>query len=211
MKMTEKGLPITGTSSKLYDWYNNLGGFGEAFRRRIVDEALLKPGDRVLDCGCGTGTLAVVAKRIVGPGGRVEGIDLSKDQLKIATKKAIAEGLDIEFQEGSIDELPFRDNEFDAVFSTLMLHHVPEEVKKGAFREMRRVLKPGGKIVIADFGPPAHAWGWIVLSPLVLILYAMPASRFNMQGRLPDAMTDAGLRVTGRKVMKELVHVIKAE
>ena len=211
MKMTEKGLPITGTSSKLYDWYNNLGGFSEAFRRRIVDEAPPKPGDSVLDCGCGTGTLAVVAKRIVGPGGRVEGIDLSKDQLKIATKKAIAEGLDIEFQEGSIDELPFRDNEFDAVFSTLMLHHVPEEVKKGAFREMRRVLKPGGKIVIADFGPPAHAWGWIVLSPLILILCAIPASRFNLQNRLPDAMTESGLRVTDRKVMKELVHVIKAE
>ena len=211
MKMTEKGIPITGTSSKLYDWYNNLGGFGEAFRRRIVDEVPLKPGESVLDCGCGTGTLAVVARRIVGPDGKVEGVDLSRDQLDIATKKAAAESLDIGFHEGSIDELPFRDNEFDAIFSTLMLHHVPEEVKRGAFREMRRVLKPGGKIVIADFGPPAHAWGWIVLSPLILILYAMPASRFNMQDRLSDAMADAGLSVTDRKVMKELVHVIKAE
>jgi ubiquinone/menaquinone biosynthesis C-methylase UbiE len=211
MKMTEKGIPITGTSSRLYDWYNNLGGFGETFRRRIVDEASLKPGESVLDCGCGTGTLAVIAKRNVGPAGRVSGIDLSKDQLVVATKKAVGEGLDIDFQEGSIDELPFRDNEFDAIFSTLMLHHVPEEVKRGAFREMRRVLRPGGRIVIADFGRPAHAWGWIVLSPLVLILYAVPPSRFNMQDRLPGAMTDAGLHVTDRKVIKELIHVIKAE
>jgi len=211
MKTTSKGIPISGVGSKLYDWYNNLGGFGERFRGRIVDEASLKPGDSVLDCGCGTGTLAVVAKRLVGPNGRVEGIDISRDQLAIARKKAEAEGLDIGFQEASVDDLPFSDDSFDAIFSTLMLHHVPEEVKRGAFREMRRVLRPGGQAVIADFGPPAHAWGWIAFSPILLACFAVRNSRFNLQGRLPEAMAEEGLRITGRKVLKEVVQVIRAE
>ncbi len=211
MKATDKGIPISGMGSKFYDFGNNLGGFGEKFRVRIIDEAFLKPGDSVLDCGCGTGTLTVAAKRVVGTSGRVEGIDISTDQLEIARKNSRAAGLDIEFHEGSVDELPFPENSFDAIFSTLMLHHVPEDVKRGAFHEMRRILKPGGRVVIADFGPPAHWWGWIVFSPMILALYATPSSRINMKGRLPELMTESGLSVTGRKVMKEFVHVIKAE
>jgi demethylmenaquinone methyltransferase/2-methoxy-6-polyprenyl-1,4-benzoquinol methylase/phosphoethanolamine N-methyltransferase len=210
MEGKSKGLPISGLSSKLYDACNRLGGFGEAFRKRIVDEASLKPGENVLDCGCGTGTLAIVAKRQVGPKGHVHGIDISCDQLDIARKKTRQESLDIEFYEGSIDELPFPDKSIDAIFSTLMLHHVPREVKIGAFREMHRVLKPSGRIVIADFGPPKHAWGWVLFSPIMLMLLLAGSTHDNVLNRLPDLMSDAGLRVTEQKIMKEAVHVIKA-
>ena len=211
MNATSKGMPISGVFSRFYDRYVKLGGFGEAFRKQIVDEAAISPGENVLDCGCGTGSLAITARRAVGPEGRVEGIDISKDQLGRAREKARAEKLDIVFHEGSIDELPFPDDEFDVIFSTLMLHHVPAEAKRRAFREMRRVLRPGGRVVIADFGPPAHVWGWIVFSPLVLMFLASSSTRFNMQNRLPEAMSEAGLRVTDHRVIKEVVHLIKAE
>ncbi len=211
MKTHEKGRPITGVFAKFYDRCSNWGGFGEAFRERIVDAASLKPGESVLDCGCGTGTLAVVAKRRVGPEGSVQGIDLSRDQLEVAEENARSEGLEIEFQEGSIDELPFREDSFDAIFSTLMLHHVPRGVKEAAFREMKRVLRPGGRIVIVDFGPPKHSWAWAPLAPFILILMAFKESRDNLFNRLPGMMSDAGLRITEHRMVKAATHLIVAE
>jgi len=211
MKTESKGMPITGVFSKLYDRYNTLGGFGQAFRQQIVDEVSLKHGESALDCGCGTGTLAIIVKREVGPGGDVHGIDLSADQLAIARRKIQKEGLDIGLHEGSIDELPFPDESFDAIFSTLMLHHVPETVKRSAFREMHRVLKPGGRIVVVDFGPPKHTWGWIVFAPLLVMFLATPSTRDNLFNRLPEMMSDAGLHITEHKIIKEVAHVIKAD
>ena len=211
MKTESKGIPITGISSKLYDRYNKWGGYGESFRKQVIDEASLKPGESVLDCGCGTGTLAVIAKRQIGAEGKVTGIDLSPDQLAIARKKAQKENLDIEFHEGSIDELPFPDASFDAIFSTLMIHHVPPHVKTAAFREMRRVLKPNGRIVIADFGPPKHWWGWIVLAPLILSFLVVRNTRDNLFNRVPEMMSAAGLKVTEHRVIKEVAHLIKAQ
>ncbi len=210
MKTESKGIPITGISSKLYDRYNKWGGYGEAFRKQIVDEASLKPGETVLDCGCGTGTLAVIAKRQVGTEGTVKGIDLSPDQLAIAREKAEKENLDIEFLEGSVDELPFPDASFDAIFSTLMIHHLPATVKQGAFREMRRVLKPGGRIVIVDFGPPKHVWGWVVFAPFVLMFLLVKSTRDNLFNRLPEMMSAAGLRIMDHRTIKEVAHLIRA-
>lgn len=210
MNTESKGIPIKGLFSKFYDRYNKWGGYGEAFRKQIVDEASLKPGESVLDCGCGTGTLAVIAKHLVGAEGRVQGIDLSRDQLEIARKKAQREGLDIEFDEGSVDELPFPDASFDAIFSTLMLHHLPATVKDGTFREMRRVLKPGGRIVIADFGPPRHVWGWVVFAPFIVMFLLIRSTRDNLFNRLPQMMSAAGLRITDHRTIKEVAHLIKA-
>lgn len=210
MKAQTKGIPVSGLFSMFYDQYNKLGGMGEAFRRQIVDVAELKKCESVLDCGCGTGTLAIIAKRHVGPEGRVCGVDLSKDQLKRARSKAQKEGLAIEFHEGSIDELPFSDKSFDAIFSTLMLHHVPETVKRSAFRQMRRVLKPNGRIVVADFGPPAHFWGWIGFSPLMLMFLATSSTRDNLFNRLPSLMSESGLEIVNQRVVKEVLHLIQA-
>jgi ubiquinone/menaquinone biosynthesis C-methylase UbiE len=127
-----------------------------AFRKRVVELASLKPGESVLDVGCGTGTLAIAAKRCVGPQGRVSGIDPSPEMIQRARKKARKSGIEIIFENAAAEKLPFPDAAFDCVLSTVMLHHLPEEARRKCLSEIRRVLKPGGRLLAVDFGGPAE-------------------------------------------------------
>jgi len=129
-----------------------LRGREEEFRERIIDLARLKPGESVLDVGCGTGTLAIAAKRRVGPTAAVAGIDASPGMIAQASRKARKAGLDIVFKIESVEALPFPDAQFDVVLSTLMLHHLPPKLRERGIREMRRVLKAGGRVLVVDFG-----------------------------------------------------------
>lgn len=114
--------------------------------------ARLEPGESVLDIGCGTGSLAIAAKRRVGPSGTAQGIDASPEMIARARRKASKAGVDVTFTDGVVEALPFPDGQFDAVLSTLMLHHLPREARQQCAREMRRVLKPGGRVLAVDFG-----------------------------------------------------------
>src|SRR5262245_19997030 len=122
-------------------------------RQKVLDQAQLSSGQSVLDVGCGTGSLAIEAAARVGPTGRVTGIDPAPRQIGRAQSKARRSGLDIEFRFGVIEQLPFADGSFDAVTSTLMLHHLPDELERRGVVEMHRVLKQGGRLVVADFEP----------------------------------------------------------
>jgi len=127
-------------------------GRERAFREKLIDLARLKPGDTVLDVGCGTGTLAITAKRRVGPTGKVYGIDPSPEMIARSGQKARKAGLDIVFKNGAIEALPFSNAQFDAVLSTLMFHHLPHKLREAGAREIRRVLKPGSRVLVVDFG-----------------------------------------------------------
>jgi ubiquinone/menaquinone biosynthesis C-methylase UbiE len=129
-----------------------LGGRERAFRRKILDLARLSPRDTVLDVGCGTGTLAILAKEQLGGDGVVCGIDASPEMIERAQRKAKRAGIDVAFETACVEALPFEDGTFDVVLSTLMLHHLPREVRESCAREARRVTKPGGRVVIVDFG-----------------------------------------------------------
>ena len=140
--------------------YDLMGWFIDTFvfrgqvrelRQRTATLARMQPGDAVLDVGCGTGTLAMEVARRVGRAGRVAGVDPGTEQIARARRSAARRHLPIEFQIGVIEHLPFPDQTFDVVLSTLMMHHLPAPLKRQGLAEIARVLKPGGRLVIADF------------------------------------------------------------
>jgi ubiquinone/menaquinone biosynthesis C-methylase UbiE len=143
-------------SAARYDALAWLLTFGRerAFRERILSFAKLKPGEAVLDVGCGTGTIALLAKKRVGPQGRVEGIDASPDMVARATAKARRAGLQVQFANAVAQQLPFEDGEFDVVLSTLMFHHLPKKGREEFAKEAGRVLRPGGRLFVVDFAKP---------------------------------------------------------
>lgn len=176
-----KGLVLHSTA-RYYDllaWLLTLGREG-AFRQRLVDLARLAPGEAVLDVGCGTGTLAIAAKRRVGPAGVVHGIDASPEMIAKARRKAAKAGVHVVFQTEVVEALPFPDARFDAVLGTLMLHHLPRPTRERCAREMRRMLKPGGRVLAVDFATPArerkglldhfHRHGHVALRDIVALL-----------------------------------------
>ncbi len=132
-------------------------GQGRELRQRTIKLARMQPGEQVLDVGCGTGTLALeVARRVgrAGRAGRVVGIDPSPAQIARARAKAARRrppSVPIAFEIGVIEQLPFPAQTFDVVLSTLMMHHLPNPLKRQGLAEIARVLKPGGRLVIADF------------------------------------------------------------
>jgi len=150
-----KGLILNGGwRYDLMGWFHDIFSFRGKFRelrQRTAELARLQPGEQVLDVGCGTGTLAMEVARHVGATGRVTGIDPSPEQIARARAKAARRNVPIEFQIGVIEQLAFPDQTFDVVLSTLMMHHLPAPLKRQGLAEIARVLKPGGRLVIADF------------------------------------------------------------
>ncbi len=158
----DEALPtgITGLTlhkAAFYDftvWLMTLGQ-EKRFRDMVLDLAQLKPSETILDAGCGTGTLAIAAKRRVGPSGMVHGIDASPQMLARARHKAERAKATVEFQLAGVQALPYSDGLFDAVLSTVMLHHLPRSARQLFADEIGRVLKPGGRALLVDFAPPA--------------------------------------------------------
>ena len=120
-------------------------------RLRTADLAQLQGGEAVLDVGCGTGALALEAYKRVGTTSCVCGIDPGPKQIARARSKAGRASIPIDFQVGVIERLAFPDQSFDVVLSTLMMHHLPDDLKRLGLAEMARMLKPGGRLVIVDF------------------------------------------------------------
>jgi ubiquinone/menaquinone biosynthesis C-methylase UbiE len=184
--MNNKGIKIE-TGAKAY----NLVTPSEKshYRKKIISLCDLKNGESVLDVGCGTGILSVLAKNLVKDG-EVIGLDLSQKMLEQAKKKALKYKLDIEFIEGSIDSLPYDAGRFDVVISSLMFHHLPIQVKKDGLKEIYRVLKNGGRFLFYDFARPHYIIGYL----FYLLFVWKDFTRIQLLGKLPGYFRDAGFK-----------------
>ncbi|MDP9345695.1 MAG: class I SAM-dependent methyltransferase [Actinomycetota bacterium] len=186
-------LPATGRLplTALYDPVLALTMRERTFRPAVVAAAVKDEPAAILDVGCGTGTLAIALAE-AAPDAVVTGVDGDPAILDRARHKATDADASVVFAEGRAERLPFADASFDCVTSTLMLHHLTPEPKRQALREAARVLRPGGRLVIADWGrprDPVAAAGFLA----VRLLDGVAPTRDHAAGRLPELMTATGL------------------
>ncbi len=176
-----------GWLTPLYDPIMQLFMPEAAFRRRLVVQMNIKKGHRVLDIGCGTATLTILIKK-AEPDADVVGLDGDPKILELAKEKIAREGLDIALDEGMSFELPYPDGSFDRVVSSLVFHHLNRENKFRTFKEIFRVLKPGGELHAADFGKSQNA----LMHLLSLFFGLFEETSDNIKGLLPGMFQRAG-------------------
>jgi len=176
--------------TSLYDPVVRLTTREATFKDSLLRESELRPGEAVLDVGCGTGTLAIAAFAHE-PGASVTGLDADDRILTIARRKAEQAGVEIRFEHAPADQMPFADAQFDVVLSSLFFHHLDNGTKRATFREIERVLKPGGRLHVADWGAPQNLLMRVAFQSIRLFDgYATTAD--SAAGRLPRLMTEAG-------------------
>ncbi len=135
-----------------YDKANSVLSFGihHIWKQKLVNLANLKPGDAVLDCATGTGDLALLFKKKVGPQGRVVGTDFCQEMLEHAPAKAKKNKVEVEFKWADVTQLPFADREFKACSISFGIRNVENRI--AAYKEMARVTQSGGEVMILEFG-----------------------------------------------------------
>jgi ubiquinone/menaquinone biosynthesis C-methylase UbiE len=163
-----------------------------AFKRRLLQHARIKDGESVLDLGCGTGTLAIEIKKDT-PKAKVSGLDADRAVLRRARAKAKDAGVKVSFERGLANELPYDARSFDVVVSTLFFHHLTDEAKADAAEEIRRVLRLGGRVLLADWGRPQDP---VMRAAFVSVqlLDGFRTTSGNVAGRVPEFLRDAGLK-----------------
>jgi ubiquinone/menaquinone biosynthesis C-methylase UbiE len=170
----------------LYDPLVKLLG-GDRARRALLDQTLIQPGHRVLDIGCGTGTLVVQIKRL-HPDTDVIGLDPDPKALARARRKAERASVSVQFDQGFSGELPYANASVDRVFSSFMFHHLERGEKEGMLREVRRVLRPGGVFSLLDFDGPESAKNGF----LARLIHSSRHLRDNSEERILALMSQAG-------------------
>ncbi|MBI4511645.1 MAG: class I SAM-dependent methyltransferase [Deltaproteobacteria bacterium] len=190
----------------VYDSLCRLLGLGAALRDFELELLESVEASDILEVGCGTGELLLrVARRF--PSARVVGIDPDPRALRIAAKKLPPER-DIRLVKGRAESLEFPDHSFDLVLSSLMLHHLDTESKIAALREWKRVLRPGGQIVLVDLGEPRSLTTKVLLYPLRFNLFEKQAD--NLRGKIPSFIQQVGLALSEAAVFRSAVVAYRA-
>ncbi|MEA3281121.1 MAG: class I SAM-dependent methyltransferase [Euryarchaeota archaeon] len=170
-------------------------GGEENLRRLTISKMNLKHGQKVLDVCCGTGTLCAMIAEVVGGDGEVVGVDLSENMLKKAENKS---GDTIQFCYANAEKIPYADGYFDRASVTFGLHEMPHSVRMNVLREMRRMLKPGGRITVLDYSYPKRTLAMPLFK--VWMLVEGDTARDFIRRDLSSMIRDAGFDVIEQNV-----------
>jgi ubiquinone/menaquinone biosynthesis C-methylase UbiE len=168
----------------------------DVFKRKLVSQARILPGMKVLDLGCGTGTLTVMLKEGY-PNASITGLDGDPQVLEIAREKS--GNLNILWDQAMAYALPYPDKSFDRVVTSLVIHHLVSEDKRSAFQEVFRVLKPNGELYVLDFGAPHSG----IARLITRYMHGLEEAADNFDGLIPPFISEAGFESVG-----ELDHFV---
>ncbi len=174
----------------LYDFFVGATMPEVSIKQSLINIAYLTDGAAVLDFGCGTATLIIMAKE-QSPAINITGIDIDKTILNKAKEKINQKGLNIKLTDYNGEKLPFEDNSFDRIISCLVFHHLETPVKQKMLAELFRVTKKDGQMIIVDFGR-SDSWLQRLLFNTIRGLDGFKPTGANAKGLMPQLIADAG-------------------
>ncbi len=192
--MTDSSIPTAGVvlerAAAVYDTFEPLCMFFQHWRvqRAMLAALELRGTEQVLDVGCGTGLLTAAVAAQLSPG-QVTGIDASGAMIRLARRKRATDNC--HFRVAAGEALPWPENSFDAAVSSMFFHHVDQELKRACLNELRRVVRPGGRLVVADLDTPwnlfGRLYGWGGYR-----LFRQDQIRENLTGAMPRLFSETG-------------------
>lgn len=186
--METQGKVIPDYLSKYLDLIENFFFMGrlKQFWSRLIKLAEIKPHERIIDIGSGSGKMVEMISSVLSPKGEIIGLEPSRKLVENCNKLNTREN--VKFIEGVMENIPYTDNSFDVVLSSLAIHHVPRKIKKKAFKEFKRVLKKGGRVLILDHGKPYNIILQILLFPMRWNVLEYQAE--NFRGEIPKMINE---------------------
>lgn len=181
----------------LYDFFVGITMPERKIKQALINASFLTDYATVLDFGCGTATLTMMAKEH-RPSVTITGIDIDKTILIRATENIGKKKLDINLISYSGEHLPFADSSFDRIISCLVFHHLESPVKQKVLAELFRVTKTGGQLIIADFGR-SESWFQRLLFNLIRCLDGFRPTEANAKGLMPFMISSSGFNYSGIK------------